>query len=143
MTLPTSEIRPIQDIVKERLQGQIAGLIPEEAFDKMIENQFNQLMLVKNAHTDPFTGDRIEITAFDYLIRKEIFTFFTDKIKEELRRPDFQIMNVYENGEYILTNERLSQALSDAGPNLINIMISQFFGDITAKIISDIRNSRY
>lgn len=44
MSAPSTEVKSIQQVVKERLEGQVANLIPEEAFAAMIDKAVKSLV---------------------------------------------------------------------------------------------------
>lgn len=144
MSMPATEVKSLAEIVKERMRGNVASLIPDEVWDQMVEKELNTLVNGQEWFVDPFTGERKQFSPLTHLIKSEIYTMMKGRILEELKDADLHTTYGFNSntGERILTNERIAAAITIAAPDLMNLMVAKMFSSVAAETLSAIRNGR-
>lgn len=143
MTALSTDIKSVQDTIKEKLQGQIAGLIPDEVWSGMVDQEFRSLTSIRFRYTCPFTGQSVELTKLQYLIQVQLSDYYKAQIKKELDEISLQTRSEYQGGEYLLSNERLETALKAVSGEMISALVVRMFSQSANEVLNHLRNNRF
>lgn len=77
----STEISTLQEQMKERLRGQMAGMVPDEIWTKMIDAEFHHVFKELITVKDPATQETQAMTRFQHMIRELIVKDALDKAK--------------------------------------------------------------
>jgi hypothetical protein len=98
MSMPSTEIKSISEVVKERLQGQIAGLIPEEALNTMLEQATEGMLrhgtthgkITSAIHQGEQYYNKPKVSLVQSIVEEFVYDEFVKRIKETIATPEMQ-----------------------------------------------------
>ena len=104
MNNQVSIMQSVQEKVRERIQSSFAELIPQEAWDEMIQQEMKSFV-EKNVQS---------------LVREAVGAWLREKIREELLKPEWG----YDSGDWTkpMAGEYLKQVLAELTPQLVESM---------------------
>lgn len=117
----STEIATLQEQMKERLRGQMAGMVPDEIWTKMIDAEFHHVFKELITVKDPATQQSQSMTRFQYMIREEIVTEVKEKVKT---LTDEALTFKYDS----LTGEQKSEIIGAAVEMNIQGLMAEFMG---------------
>ncbi len=135
-----NELSTLQEQMKERLRGQMAGMVPDEIWDKMIEAEFHHTFKELVSVKDPVTQEDKTITRFQYMIRQEIVENAKEQAKKVASDACASSYN-YLTDEY--KSEMISKALECNMQQLMANALSGLFHRVAMDAAQAIRNGRY
>jgi hypothetical protein len=78
----------LMQAIKDRIKGTLVGLIPEEHWDNLIDNEVQAFFKPKVQNT--YSNNRVEMSDFQAIVNRELEALCRTKIHEFLTGPKFQ-----------------------------------------------------
>lgn len=125
-----NELTTLQEQMKERLRGQMAGMVPDEIWTKMIDAEFNHLFKDFITVKDPATQQNQSMTRFQYMIREEI----VKGLKEKVKALADEALNIQYDS---LTGLQKSEIIGAAVQMNIQGLMAEFMGGVFQRMTMD------
>ncbi|QIG74649.1 hypothetical protein EVC12_014 [Rhizobium phage RHph_I42] len=142
MSAVSTDVKSVAEQVKERLSGTIAGLIPEEVWNQMIDSGVNQLLEPSvyggKLRPNERAGTGEKISMLQLMIEDAVYDMAKEQIKTMLSSQDF--MGRW-NGQTYEPTEAIAAAILANKEALLSTMIMSAFGNVAQSVFSELRNN--
>ncbi|QIG70112.1 hypothetical protein EVB87_012 [Rhizobium phage RHph_N28_1] len=142
MSAVSTDVKSVAEQVKERLSGTIAGLIPEEVWNQMIDSGVNQLLEPSvyggKLRPNERAGAGEKISMLQLMIEDAVYDMAKEQIKTMLSSQDF--MGRW-NGQTYEPTEAIAAAILANKEALLSTMVMSAFGNVTQSVFSELRNN--
>ena len=122
----------ITKTIKDKIKNQFVDLIPDEAFQKMVETGVREFTCeVKNRY-----NKKISPSPMQKIINEIIAERYRENIKAELAKPEYD--NVW-NGTGFELPELFKAMVIKTAPEILEAMISNY----TTQIVNNLKNNSF
>jgi len=150
MTNVSTDVKNIADVVKERMQGTIADLIPDEVFDRML-NQAVAHLITPSVKTSKLR-EAARVTGYAYssadlgpqisplqqIMEDLLFDMVHQRAKDELDKPEWKESF---NGYFHDPSKAVKEAVEANADVLLRAMFSRVIGASVQEALIQFRNS--
>ena len=135
MSAITTDVKSIQEVVKERLEGQVAALIPEEAWSAMVDKAVSSLCEPppKRYNSDPQLDAPIV-----QMMKQAIKEIADQRIKEELASEKWLVK--FDGYQKTFIDDHIRKMIREQGPLLMTSYFAGMAEFISVGCVQSLRN---